>query len=118
MFMKMSTLAIHPLTEENSEHAHLTPIFSTSTFTFENAEQGMKRFSGAEKGFTYSRFGNPTTSAAEEIISSLEAFGIKDENGEQLKVKALLHASGQSAMSTMFMSNILPGQPILSDSNV
>ncbi len=63
----------------NAEGAHLTPIFASSTFTFENAEQGMNRFSGKEKGYIYSRFGNPTCTAAEELIAELEAFGIKDE---------------------------------------
>ncbi len=116
--MKMSTLAIHPQKHANAEHAHLTPIFSSSTFTFDSAEQGMKRFSGAEKGFTYSRFGNPTTTAAEEVISVLETFGLKTESGENLAAKSLLHASGQAAMSTMFMANVLPGDTIISDSNV
>lgn len=116
--MKMSTLAIHPHAHANAEHAHLTPIYASSTFTFESAEQGMKRFSGAEKGFTYSRFGNPTTTAAEEIVSALEAFGINDISGNPLQLKSLLHASGQAALTSMIMSNVLPGQVILSDSNV
>ena len=114
----MSTLAIHPFEHENAEHAHLTPIFSSSTFTFENAEQGMKRFSGAEKGFTYSRFGNPTTTAAEDVVSALESFGIVDESGQPLKAKSLLHSSGQAAMSTMIMSNVAAGETIISDNNV
>lgn len=114
----MNTLAIHPFQTENAEHAHLTPIFSTSTFTFENAEQGMKRFSGEEKGFTYSRFGNPTTAAAAEVVAALEAYGIVDENGEQLKIKALLHSSGQAAMSTMIMSNVVSGDAIISDNTI
>lgn len=116
--MKINTLAIHPRSGENAEHAHLVPIFSSSTFTFESAEQGMKRFSGAEKGFTYSRFGNPSTSAAEEVISALESFEVSDDEGKPLQVKSLLHASGQSAMTTMIMANVLPGQSIVCDSNV
>src|SRR6188768_438792 len=97
----MSTVAIHGAQRVMAEHAHATPIFATSAFTFDSAEQGMDRFSGKEHGYTYSRFGNPTVTVAEEVIAALEAFDIKDENGEALQLKALLHASGQSAMATM-----------------
>jgi methionine-gamma-lyase len=116
--MKMSTLAIHPGNKENAEHAHTTPIYASSTFTFENAEQGMRRFSGVEKGFTYSRFGNPTTAAAEEIVSKLEAHDLFDSSGAPLQLKSLLHSSGQAALTTMIMSNVASGQAIVSDSNV
>lgn len=110
----MSTAAIHSTNAANTAHAHLMPIFASSTFTFDSAEQGMNRFSGKERGFIYSRFGNPTTSAAAEAVASLEAFNIKDEQGQNLSLKALLHASGQAAMATMFLSNVSTGDTILS----
>lgn len=110
----INTTAIHTTKSIASSNPHLMPIFATSTFSFDSADQGMKRFSGEESGFTYSRFGNPTTQAAEEAIASLEAFGVLDKTGEPLKLKALLHASGQSSMATMFLSNLLPGQSVLS----
>ena len=31
-----------------------TPLFQTSTYTFETAEQGERRFSGEEDGYIYS----------------------------------------------------------------
>ena len=65
----------------NAEHAHLAPIYATSTFTFDSAEQGMNRFTGKEDGFIYSRFGNPTTSMPAEIIASLEAFELPMTKG-------------------------------------
>ena len=108
----MGTLAIHGVYESMPEYAHLAPIFASSTFTFDSAEQGMQRFSGKEKGYTYSRFGNPTTAIAEELIAALEAFNINDENGQPIKLKALLHSSGQAAMATMFMSNLSAGDSI------
>src|SRR3978361_1891029 len=97
-FTSMSSVAIHAAHALSAEHAHLTPIFATSTFTFDSAEQGMNRFAGNEPGYIYSRFGNPTITAAEEVISSLEAFRLTAENGSPMQLKALLHASGQSAM--------------------
>lgn len=116
-FSGMDTGAIHGAKMRTPEHAHITPIFASSTFVFDSAEQGMNRFSGTEPGFIYSRFGNPTSAAAEELIASLEAFQIND-NGEPLQLKALLHASGQAAAATMFLSNVKAGDAILSSHSI
>jgi len=113
-FTSMGSVAIHAAHALSAEHAHLTPIFATSTFTFDSAEQGMNRFSGNEPGYIYSRFGNPTVTAAEEVIASLEAFNLTDAAGNPLQLKALLHASGQSAMATMFLSLLSAGDTVLS----
>ena len=113
-FTSFGSIAIHAARSLSSEHAHLTPIFATSTFTFDSAEQGMDRFSGKEPGFIYSRFSNPTVAVAEEVIASLEAFQIFTEDAKPLQLKALLHASGQSAMATMFLSLLSAGDAVLS----
>lgn len=113
-YTSMASVAIHAARSLTSENAHVMPIFATSTFTFDSAEQGMDRFSGKEPGFIYSRFGNPTTAAAAATIAALEGFGLFDETGASLTLKALLHASGQSAMATMFLSNLSAGDSVLS----
>ena len=110
----ISSVALHSAGHKNAEYAHLTPIYATSTFTFDSAEQGMERFAGADKTRLYGRWGNPTFTAAEITIAALESFGLKDESGEPLQLKALLHASGQAAMTTLFMSNLKAGDAVLS----
>ncbi len=110
----IATAAVRGVTHEFPEHAHIAPIFATSTFTFDDAQQGMDRFTKKEDGYIYSRFGNPTTAAAAEIIASLETFGIKDDDGNPLKAKALLQASGQAAMTTMLMANLSAGDSLVS----
>lgn len=110
----ISSVAMHTNGHDNADSAHITPIYATSTFTFDTAQQGMERFASLDKEKIYSRWGNPTFKAAEETIAALEAFGLKDENGSPLQLKALLHASGQAAMTTMFMSNLQSGDMILS----
>lgn len=65
-----------------------TPIYQTSTFTFDTAEQGENRFAGEEEGFIYTRLGNPTVKALEERIAVLE----KGEAG-------LAFSSGMAAVS-------------------
>src|SRR4051812_40641098 len=109
-----SSLAIHAGHEDDPRNSHLTPIYATSTFTFDTAEQGMLRFENKEPGYIYTRWGNPNFTEAEEKIAAFEAFGIKDENGHPLTLKALLHSSGQAAMTTMFLSNLKSGDIVLS----
>ena len=113
-YNSMDSVAIHAAQSMTTGHAHVMPIYASSAFTFDSAEQGMNRFSGTEPGFIYSRFGNPTTEAAAVTIAALEAFGLVAETGGPLALKALLHASGQSAMATMFLANLSAGDAVLS----
>ena len=110
----MTSFAIHGAGHSNAEHAHLVPIYATSTFVFDDAGQGMDRFSGKTPGFIYSRFGNPTVAAAEEMVAGLEAFGLTIGEGQPLQLRALLHASGQSAMTTLLLSNLSAGDVVVS----
>ena len=110
----ISSVAMHAADSSNDAYAHITPIYATSTFTFDTAQQGMERFESIDKEKIYGRWGNPTCKAAEDTIAALEAFGLTDESGEPLKLKALLHASGQAAMTTMFLSNLQTGDAVLS----
>jgi len=81
---------------------------------YDSAEQGMRRFSGEEEGYIYSRWGNPTFTEAEEKVAALEAFSLKGPDGTPLKVKGLLHTSGMAAISTMLFSVLKQGDRILS----
>jgi len=48
-FKGISTLTLHTATKENDNSSHTTPIYATSTFTFDSAEEGMERFKGTDK---------------------------------------------------------------------
>ncbi|MGV3766714.1 MAG: trans-sulfuration enzyme family protein [Chitinophagaceae bacterium] len=106
--------AIHAGHQPDPNNAHLTPIYASSTFTFDSAEQGMLRFEGKEPGYIYTRWGNPNFTEAEEKICALEGFGLADKDGDRIQLKALLHASGQAAMTTMFLANLKAGDKVLS----
>lgn len=111
-FKGFSSLAIHTGHPDNDNHAHITPVYATSSYVFDNAEQGMKRFSGEERGYTYSRFGNPNFTEAEEIIAQMEGFGIGAES-EGMELKAILHSSGMAAVSTLFLACLQKGDKVL-----
>lgn len=105
--------AIHAGHTQDPNYAHLVPIYASSTYVFDDAEQGMRRFSGEEPGYIYSRWGNPTMNEAEEKIAALETFGLTDGNGSPLQVKGILHASGMAAITTLMLSTLKNGDKIL-----
>ncbi len=113
-FKGISTVALHSTSNEHDNFSHTTPIYATSTFTFDSTNEGMERFKGADKTRIYSRWGNPTFVAAEKTIEALEAHGLLNDKGEPLELKALLHSSGQAAMSTLFLSNLSAGDTLVS----
>jgi methionine-gamma-lyase len=102
-----SSVAIHSGHHRDPLYAHQVPIYASSTYVYDDAEQGMRRFSGKEEGFIYSRWGNPTIREAEEKISALESFGLN------LELKSILHSSGMAAITTIFLSNLKAGEKIL-----
>lgn len=101
------TTAVHSGHEKDPRYAHQVPIYASSTYVFDNAEQGMRRFSGQEEGYIYSRWGNPTMTEAEEKIAALETFGT------DLSVKGILHASGMAAISSLMLGNLKTGDKVL-----
>ncbi|GAC1585404.1 MAG: methionine gamma-lyase [Ginsengibacter sp.] len=112
-FSGFSSVAIHSGHEKDEHYAHLTPIYASSTYLFDTAEQGMRRFNGEEKGYIYSRWGNPTMNEAEQKISALEGFGLLDGDGSSLKLKTILHSSGMSALSSLLLGTLKTGDKIL-----
>ncbi|MBK9660238.1 MAG: PLP-dependent transferase [Chitinophagaceae bacterium] len=101
------SLAVHGGHKQDPMYAHQVPIYASSTYVFDNAEQGMRRFSGQEEGYIYSRWGNPTITEAEEKIVALETFGLG------IEAKGILHSSGMAAISTLMLATLKPGDKIL-----
>jgi len=104
--------AIHAGHETEENFAHLTPIYASSTFVYETAEQGMRRFKGEEKGYIYSRWGNPGMTEIENKIAALESFGL--ETNDHFQLKARVHASGMAAINTLMLGNLKSGDKIIS----
>lgn len=102
-FKNIETAVIH-FGYDSKEHAGSlsVPIYQTSTFTFESAEQGERRFAGEEEGYIYSRLGNPTVSALEQKIAILEG-------GEA----ALAFGSGMAAVSAVLLSLTKTGDHVV-----
>ena len=52
----ISTLTMHTAKDDSNHYSHTTPIYATSTFTFDSTEEGMERFKGDDKSRIYARF--------------------------------------------------------------
>ncbi len=97
------TLVIHEGYDDTKHHGSLAvPLYQTSTYSFENAVQGEKRFSGEEAGNIYSRLGNPTVRTLEERMAALE-------NG----AGALAFGSGMAAVSSVLVHLTKAGDHII-----
>lgn len=70
--MKKQTRAIRTQTEKTQYREHSTPLFLTSSFTFDDAEQGKALFEETEKGNIYSRFSNPNVTEFVDKVCMLE----------------------------------------------
>jgi methionine-gamma-lyase len=114
----IETLCIHGGHQADAHRAHLTPLYASSTYTFDSVEQGVDIFLGKEPGYIYGRFGNPTIEEVEQKIALLEAYGLKDKEGNQLQLYAILHASGMAAITTMLLSNLKAGDKIITHSSL
>ena len=107
------TICVHGGHKQESNRAHLTPIYASSTYTFDSAEQAVNIFQGKKQGYVYGRFGNPTINEAEEKIALMEAYKLEDSQGNPLQLKAILHSSGMAAIATMLLSNVKAGEKII-----
>lgn len=112
IYKGFSSLAIHAGHNKGSNNAHVTPVYASSSYIFDNAAQGMKIFSGEEEGYTYARFGHPGAKEAEQKIAMMEGFRIGADKTD-LHLKAILHSSGMAAISTLIFMNLQKGDKIL-----
>jgi methionine-gamma-lyase len=92
-----------------SEGSLKPPIFLTSTFVFPNAAAGKRHFEGVTgkrpggaEGLVYSRFNGPN----QEILEDRLAVWEEAED-------ALAFSSGMSAIATLFLSMVKPGDTIV-----
>ncbi|MBX3593426.1 cystathionine gamma-synthase family protein [Sphingomonas sp.] len=108
--LKASTLMMgHGYDPMLSEGSLKPPIFATSTFVFPNAAAGKRHFEGVTgkrpggaEGLVYSRFNGPN----QEILE--DRLGVWEEAED-----ALAFSSGMSAIATLFLAMVKPGDTIV-----
>ena len=101
------TRAIRAGIRRTSEQEHGEPIFTSSSFVFDSAEDAAAKFSGDSAGNVYSRYTNPTVRGFEERLAALE-------QGEA----AIATASGMSAIFALCMAHLKAGDHVLCSRDV
>jgi cystathionine beta-lyase/cystathionine gamma-synthase len=98
-----ATELIHAGESDLGQPAPLTtPIYETTTFVFENAEEVLAYNEGRSAKHLYSRYSNPTVIAAERKLAALDR-----------SEAALLFSSGQGASTTILLAHLQAGDEVV-----
>ncbi len=101
------TLAIRTRIAQTAQKEHSTPLFLTSSFTFDSAEEMAAVFADEQDGNIYSRYSNPNV---QELIDRVALL----ENAES----GWATASGMAAIFTTFAALLQSGDHIVSSRSV
>jgi len=110
--MQIDSFCVKEPRDPRTTAPHVLPIYATSSFSFENIEQGIEIFSNIESGHTYSRYSNPTVDAVAQKIADLETHGLGFE------AAAVMTSSGMSAISTLLLGLLKAGDRVLTQGNL
>lgn len=105
---KFETLQVHAGQEvDPTTHSRAVPIYQTSSYVFENAQDGADLFGLRKFGNIYTRLMNPTTDVFEKRIAALEG-----------GIAALATSSGQSAQFIALNNIVSTGDNFVSTSHL
>ncbi|MGN0163444.1 MAG: O-acetylhomoserine aminocarboxypropyltransferase/cysteine synthase family protein [Candidatus Ornithomonoglobus sp.] len=106
--MKLNTALLHGgVCGDPATGATLTPIYQSSAFGKESAEQIEKIFHSQAAGFAYTRISNPTVAAFESRITYLEE-----------GIGSVAVSSGMAAITAAFLNILSSGDEIISTASV
>ena len=105
--LDFDTLAVRAGQERSQFNEHAEALYLTSSFVFKNAAQAAARFSGAEEGYVYGRFTNPTVDMFQRRLAALEG-----------AEACIATASGMAALLSTVMALLSAGDHIVSSQSV
>lgn len=106
--MKLASLALHHgYDSEATTKAATTPIYQTTSYTFDNTQHGADLFDLKVPGNIYTRIMNPTTDVLEKRVSEMEG-----------GIAGLAVASGMSAITYAIQAITAAGDNIISTSQL
>jgi methionine-gamma-lyase len=101
------SLAVHAGKFHDEMGSAVSPIYQTSTFQFENADHGAKCFQGTDKGYIYTRIGNPTIGELEDAVAMLEGgFG------------GIATSSGMAAVNVVYLAYLAAGKHLVAHNSL
>ncbi|MBI5830343.1 MAG: PLP-dependent transferase [Chloroflexi bacterium] len=112
----LGTHAIHHGEGTDALHAHLHPIYMTSTFSFADVDSGTAVMTGQAPGYAYTRAGNPTNehlAAKYALLEGLDLVRANPQSDPHTLVRAVPFASGMAAISSGVLARVRAGQAVL-----
>lgn len=107
MSNKFETIAIRTQTQRSGHKEHSSPIYLTSSYKFDDAEEMRALFANEKEGNVYSRYSNPNTSEFIEKMCLLE--GAED---------GFATATGMASIFTTFGAFLKSGDHVVSSRSV
>lgn len=107
MKQKFETIAIRAQTQKSQHKEHSVPLYVTSSFAFDNAEEGAALFSGDQEGYMYSRVSNPNSDEFATKLALLE--------GAEAGVAT---ATGMSAIFSTFGALLKSGDHVVASNSI
>ena len=106
--LKFETNALHSGYDASKNGgAQAVPIYQTSSYVFENAEQAAGRFALTEPGYIYTRLNNPTNDVLEQRLATLEG-----------GIGAVVTSSGAAAITTALLTLLKTGDHIVASNSL
>src|SRR5216683_2685706 len=85
-----------------------TPIYASTTYTYDSMEEIDKVFAGEKAGYIYTRYGNPTVTALEAAMRTVEG-----------GATACGYSSGMAALhAALFACELTPGATVLASQDL
>jgi len=112
----MGTLAVHVGEGQDPLHAHVAPIYQTSTFSFPDVATGAALFAGEREGYVYTRVGNPNAKHLARKIAALEAYDLLRQHPDKTLddlVAGWVLSTGMGAISTAILSRVGAGGTLI-----
>jgi methionine-gamma-lyase len=112
----ISTLVNHATEGDHPHHAHIAPIYQTSTFGFPDVETGAALFKGEQPGFIYTRYDNPNlrqVAAKIALLEGLDLLRAAPDRSQEEVVRGFVFASGMAAVTAAILARVRGGQTVI-----
>jgi len=108
--LDIATLLVHEGERRGKPAARSvsTPIYASSTFTYDSMAEIDQVFAGEKPGYVYTRHGNPTVTALEDALRSVEGGAV-----------SCAYSSGMAAIhAALFACELTPGATVLASQDL
>jgi methionine-gamma-lyase len=117
----LGTLVNHYAEGDQPSNAHVMPIYQTSLFSFPDHATGVAIYDGSQKGYTYTRAGNPNADHFARKVAMLEALDlISEQETSELDQLAAGKAftSGMAAISSAILARVKAGEVMIAQESL